>query len=217
MVKTFIANIQNLPDPKENPQILENIWQERKEKILTYKFESGRKESLGSALMLQKVLSQNNLNPQNIKYGKNGKPEIEGLHFNISHAENFVICSVSENPVGCDIEKIRSIKSGFEKRFFTQNEVSYLDKFSGEEKLKQFFRLWTMKESYMKFTGEGMKLALNRFEFIIEDSVKVFRDGILTSCFIKEYEFLDYCISVCSEKNDFASNLEFVEVMNMKL
>ena len=206
MVKTYIANIQKLPDPKENPQILENIWEERKEKILIYKFESGRKESLGSALMLQKVLSKNNLNPQNIKYGQNGKPEIEGLHFNISHAENFVICSVSENPVGCDIEKIRSIKSGFEKRFFTQNEVSYLDKFSGEEKLKQFFRLWTMKESYMKFTGDGMKLALNRFEFIIEDSVKVFRDGLLIPCFIKEYEFLDYCISICSEENDFASN-----------
>lgn len=216
MVKTFIANIQNLPDPKENPQILENIWQERKEKILTYKFESGRKESLGSALMLQKVLSQNNLNPQNIKYGKNGKPEIDGLHFNISHAENFVICSVSENPVGCDIEKIRSVKSGFEKRFFTQNEVSYLDKFSGEEKLKQFFRLWTMKESYMKFTGDGMKLALNRFEFIIEDSVKVFRDGILIPCFIKEYELSGYKISVCAKENDFAPKLEFVEVINME-
>ena len=143
----------------------------------------------------------------------NGKPEISGLNFNISHSKNFVICSVSENPVGCDIEKIRSIKSGFEKRFFTQNEVCYLDKFSGEEKLKQFFRLWTMKESYMKFTGEGMKLALNRFEFIIEDSVKVFRDGILIPCFIKEYEFLDYCISICAQKNDFAPNLEFVDLL----
>ena len=124
-----------------------------------------------------------------------------------------MICSVSENPVGCDIEKIRSIKSGFEKRFFTQNEVSYLDKFTDEAKLKQFFRLWTMKESYMKFTGDGMKLALNRFEFIIEDSVKVFRDGSLTSCFIKEYEFLDYCISICAQKNDFAPNLEFVDLL----
>ena len=211
MVKTFIANIQNLPDPKENPQILENIWEERKEKILTYKFENGRKESLGSALMLQKVLSQKNLNPQNIKYGKNGKPEIEGLHFNISHAENFVICSVSENPVGCDIEKIRSIKSGFEKRFFTQNEVSYLDKFSGEEKLKQFFRLWTMKESYMKFTGDGMKLALNRIEFVFDDSIKVFRDGILCDCNFKEYELSGYKISVCAKENEFASTLEFVD------
>ena len=213
MVKTYIANIQKLPDPKENYKILENIWQERKEKILSYKFENGRKESLGSALMLQKVLFQNNLTPQNIKYGQNGKPEISGLNFNISHSKNFVICSVSENPVGCDIEKVRSIKSGFEKRFFTQNEVSYLDKFTDEAKLKQFFRLWTMKESYMKFTGDGMKLALNRFEFIIEDSVKVFRDGILQNCFIKEYEILDYCISICSEENDFASNLEFIDLL----
>ena len=213
MVKTYIANIQKLPDPKENYKILENIWQERKEKILSYKFENGRKESLGSALMLQKVLFQNNLTPQNIKYGQNGKPEISGLNFNISHSKNFVICSVSENPVGCDIEKIRPVKSGFEKRFFTQNEVSYLEKFLGDEKLKQFCRLWTMKESYMKFTGEGMKLALNRFEFIIEDSVKVFRDGVLCSCFIKEYEFLDYCISICAQKNDFAPNLEFVDLL----
>ena len=211
MVKTFIANIQKLPDPKENSKILESIWQERKEKILSYKFENGRKESLGSALMLQKVLSQKNLNPQNIKYGKNGKPEIEGLHFNISHAENFVICSVSENPIGCDIEKIRSVKSGFEKRFFTQNEVAYLEKFSCEEKLNQFFRLWTMKESYMKFTGEGMKLALNRIEFVLDYSIKVFRDGILCDCNFKEYEFLGYKISVCAKENDFASNLEFVD------
>ena len=213
MVKTYIANIQKLPDPKENSKILESIWQERKDKILSYKFENGRKESLGSALMLQKVLFQNNLTPQNIKYGQNGKPEISGLNFNISHSKNFVICSVSENPVGCDIEKIRSIKSVFEKRFFTPNEVSYLDKFSGDEKLKQFCRLWTMKESYMKFTGEGMKLALNRFEFNIEDSVKVFRDGVSCSCFIKEYEILDYCISICSEENDFASNLEFIDLL----
>lgn len=213
MVKTYIANIQKLPDPKENYKILESIWQERKEKILSYKFENGRKESLGSALMLQKVLFQNNLIPQNIKYGQNGKPEISGLNFNISHSKNFVICSVSENPVGCDIEKIRPVKSGFEKRFFTKNEVAYLEKFLGDERLKQFCRLWTMKESYMKFTGDGMKLALNRFEFIIEDSVKVFRDGVLCSCFIKEYEILDYCISICSEENDFASNLEFIDLL----
>ena len=211
MVKTFIANIQNLPDPKENPQILENIWQERKEKILTYKFESGRKESLGSALMLQKVLFQNNLNLQDVKFGNNKKPEIDGIFFNISHSDNFVICSVSENPVGCDIEKIRCVKSGFEKRFFTKNEVAYLEKFSGEEKLNQFFRLWTMKESYMKFTGEGMKLALNRIEFVFDDSIKVFRDGILCDCNFKEYELSGYKISVCAKENDFASTLEFVD------
>ncbi len=211
MVKTFVANILNLPDPKENPNLLDEFLQDRKEKILSHKNLEGRKQSFVSTLLLQKILLQNNLNLQDVKFGNNKKPEIDGIFFNISHSDNFVICSVSENPVGCDIEKIRSVKSGFEKRFFTQNEVAYLEKFSCEEKINQFFRLWTMKESYMKFTGEGMKLALNRIEFAFDDSIKVFRDGILCDCNFKEYEFLGYKISVCAKENDFASNLEFVD------
>lgn len=211
MVKTFVANILNLPDPKENPNLLDEFLQDRKEKILFHKNLEGRKQSFASTLLLQKILLQNNLNLQDVKFGNNKKPEIDGIFFNISHSDNFVICSVSENPVGCDIEKIRSVKSGFEKRFFTQNEVAYLEKFSCEEKLNQFFRLWTMKESYMKFTGEGMKLALNRIEFVLDYSIKVFRDGILCDCNFKEYEFLGYKISVCAKENDFASNLEFVD------
>jgi 4'-phosphopantetheinyl transferase len=134
MVKTFVANILNLPDPKENPNLLDEFLQDRKEKILSHKNLEGRKQSFASTLLLQKILLQNNLNLQDVKFVNNKKPEIDGIFFNISHSDNFVICSVSENPVGCDIEKIRCVKSGFEKRFFTQNEVAYLEKFSCEEK-----------------------------------------------------------------------------------
>lgn len=211
MVKTFVANIENLPDPKENPNLLDEFLQDRKEKILSHKNLEGRKQSFASTLLLQEILLQNNLNLQDVKFGNNKKPEIDGIFFNISHSDNFVICSVSKNPVGCDIEKIRSVKSGFEKRFFTQNEVAYLEKFSCEEKFNQFFRLWTMKESYMKFTGEGMKLALNRIEFVFDYSIKVFRDGILCDCNFKEYELSGYKISVCAKENEFASTLEFVD------
>ena len=211
MVKTFIANIEKFLDPKENPHLLDEFLQDRKEKILSHKNKEGRKQSFASSLLLKKILQQNNLKLQDVNYAKNKKPEIDGIFFNISHSENFVICSTSKKSVGCDIEKIRPVKKDFETRFFTQNEVAYLNKFDGEEKLNQFFRLWTMKESYMKMTGEGMKLALNRFEFIIEDSIKVYRDGLLCNCNIKEYELLGYKISVCVEENEFASNLEFVE------
>ena len=37
MVKTFVANILNLPDPKENPNLLDEFLQDRKEKILSHK------------------------------------------------------------------------------------------------------------------------------------------------------------------------------------
>ena len=211
MVKTYISNIKNLLDPEENPILLKDIWNSRKEKILSHKTPSGRKQSLGSALLLQKILLQNKLEPNDIKIGKNGKPEIEGLCFNLSHSDEYITCSTSEKPLGCDIEKIRQVKKGFETRFFTEREVLYLNQFK-EDKLNQFFRLWTMKESYMKMTGEGMTLALNRFEFIFDNEIKVYRDGILCNCFIKEYEIPNYKISVCSEDSIFADEIEFINL-----
>lgn len=211
MVKTFISNIKNLLDPEENPILLKDIWNSRKEKILSHKTPSGRKQSLGSALLLQKILLQNELEPNDIKIGKNGKPEIEGICFNLSHSDEYVICSTSEKPLGCDIEKIRQVKKGFETRFFTEREVLYLNQFR-EDKLNQFFRLWTMKESYMKMTSEGMSLALNRFEFSFDNEIKVYRDGILCNCFIKEYEIPNYKISVCSEDSIFADEIEIINL-----
>lgn len=211
MVKTYISNIKNLLDPEENPILLKDIWNLRKEKILSHKTPSGRKQSLGSALLLQKILLQNKLEPNDIKIGKNGKPEIEGICFNLSHSDEYVICSTSEKTLGCDIEKIRQVKKGFETRFFSEREVLYLNQFR-EDKLNQFFRLWTMKESYMKMTGEGMTLALNRFEFIFDNEIKVYRDGILCNCFIKEYEIPNYKISVCSEDSIFADEIEFINL-----
>ena len=121
------------------------------------------------------------------------------------------ITSTSEKPLGCDIEKIRQVKKGFETRFFTEREVLYLNQFR-EDKLNQFFRLWTMKESYMKMTGEGMTLALNRFEFSFDNEIKVYRDGILCNCFIKEYEIPNYKISVCSEDSIFADEIEIINL-----
>ena len=211
MVKTYISNIKNLFDPEENPILLKDIWNSRKEKILSHKTPSGRKQSLGSALLLQKILLQNKLKSNDIKIGKNGKPEIEGICFNLSHSDEYVICSTSEKTLGCDIEKIRQVKKGFETRFFSEREVLYLNQFR-EDKLNQFFRLWTMKESYMKMTGEGMTLALNRFEFIFDNEIKVYRDGILCNCFIKEYEIPNYKISVCSEDSIFADEIEFINL-----
>lgn len=211
MVKTYISNIKNLLDPEENPILLKDIWNLRKEKILSHKTPSGRKQSLGSALLLQKILLQNKLEPNDIKIGKNGKPEIEGICFNLSHSDEYVICSTSEKTLGCDIEKIRQVKKGFETRFFSEREVLYLNQFR-EDKLNQFFRLWTMKESYMKMTGEGMTLALNRFEFIFDNEIKVYRDGILCNCFIKEYEIPNYKISVCSEDSIFADEIEIINL-----
>lgn len=198
MVQLYTLNIENLKDPLEHSEVLEGLSKERQEKILRYKQEHSRKQGLGAALLLKEVLEDAGLSMEDITYGKNGKPQIEGLHFNLSHSGDMVILAVSDNEVGCDIEKISDVKEGIVDRFFAESEIEYLNKFEGIEKQREFFRLWTIKESYMKLTGEGMSLSLSGFEVLMDERVQIYREGQLCPCFIKEYEIEGYKAAVCA-------------------
>ena len=207
MVKVYIEDVSNLPDPLECPEVLTGLPDERIQKTLRYRQLKDRKQSLGAGLLLKKCLNEYNINIDDIRYGRHGKPELEGIYFNLSHSCDMVVCVVSDRSVGCDIEKIRDIDPGLADRFFTKNEIQYLEQFHGDEKRDEFYRLWTMKESYMKMTGEGMSLSLNRFEFRITDDIKVYRDGSLYDCHIKEYEIPGYKLTVCAKEQIFADEL----------
>jgi len=204
MVYVYVADIKDLPDPLEAPESMDGLSEKRKEKIHRYLYPKDRKQSLGAGLLLNEVLSLHGVLVDDIVYGENGKPKIPGICFNLSHSEDMVICAVSEKPIGCDVEKVKEANLKVADRFFTEKEVEYLNALDKDNRADAFFRLWTMKESYMKMTGEGMKLALDQFEFVFEEPVKVFRNGEICPCFIKEYELPGYKVSVCAEDGEFA-------------
>lgn len=208
MVYVYASEVTNLPDPRDFPEVMEGLTENRKEKTLRYLQAKDRKQSLGAGLLLKKVLQMHGADVDNIRLGANGKPELDDICFNLSHSHEMVVCAVSEKAVGCDIEKIKKAPEKLAERYFCENEIIHLNKFQNEEKEREFFRLWTMKESYMKMTGEGMKLALNRFEFVFENPVKVYRDGELCSCFVKEYEIPGYKLTVCAEEAEFADEVK---------
>lgn len=199
-----MTNVTSLPDPREFPEIMNGLPEERKQKTLRYKQLNDRKQSLGAGLLLEKVLRIRGKSMETIRYGEHGKPEIDGIYFNLSHSHDIAVCAVSDKPVGCDVEKIEEVTKRIAERFFTENEIAYLERFEEEEKLNEFFRIWTMKESYMKMTGEGMSLGLKNFEFIFRDKVEVYRENNLCSCTIKEYEIPGYKLTVCAEETEFA-------------
>lgn len=207
MVKVYMTKTGNYPDPKECPEHLDGVPQKRKEKILRYRTEEARKQGLASSLLLQQVLLLHGKDMNYISYGENGKPEIEGIYFNLSHSHEIAVCAVSDAPVGCDVEKIEKRREKVATHFFTSKEITYMDSLLEKEKDDAFYRLWTMKESYMKMTGEGMKLSLKRIEFIFEEKVRVYRDGTRCDCCIKEYEIPDYKLTVCSMENDFCQEI----------
>lgn len=211
MVYVYAIDIGVLPDPKENPVLLHQLCNSRRRKVMKYLQADDRKRCVGAGILLVEILPLYGGNPEKITYGPEGKPQTENVHFNLFHSGNLVICAVGGKAVGCDIEKIEKEPEGVAKRFFHQNEAEYLQKFSEPERSAMFFRLWTWKESYVKMTGEGLKLPLRDFEILPEgERIRVRRGDEMIPCCIKEYNVPGYQISVCAEEDEFARCVEYV-------
>ncbi|MEO4052794.1 4'-phosphopantetheinyl transferase superfamily protein [Solibacillus sp. CAU 1738] len=117
-----------------------------------------------------------------------------------------VICAVSSNQIGIDIEKQKIIDITIAHQFFTKKECDYIYSLENHQ-LNRFFEIWTFKESYIKALGLGLSLPLNSFSiikdrfnqnFIIESQSQ----GI--EFYLKNYLIdSNYRIAVCARNNVF--------------
>ncbi len=128
--------------------------------------------SVGAWGVLSALLLKCGYDPTSLNIRENccGKPYISGpcpMHFNLSHSGNFVLCAISDLPVGCDIESDSRKRRNIAERFFAEDEVRYLSVITDlKERDREFYRLWTLKESFQKLTGLGFSLPLNSFSFV---------------------------------------------------
>ena len=95
--------------------------------------------------------------------GEHGKPCFRihpEIRFNISHSEDLVICAVSDFEIGIDIqEKSRMNTDRIAKKVMSSAEhKEYLE---SSERQDFFYRVWVMKESYVKWTGDGITRELH--------------------------------------------------------
>lgn len=204
--------VNPLPDPLSVPRIMEGLPEERRKKILRFRQEKGRRQSLGAGLLLKYVMDEYGISMDTVHYGKNGKPEAEGICFNLSHSHEMVICAVSRKPVGCDIQWMGKAEMKVAEHFFCPEELAYLRQFEGEKLDEAFCRLWTMKESYIKMTGEGMSLSFRKFTVIPGETIQVMREGVREECFLKEYGMPGYRVTVCAEEKEFEEEIRMTDV-----
>ena len=123
MVHLYAADIGSLPDPKEAPALLQELDIERKCRIMKYLKAEDRKRSLGAGLLLNGVLPRYGASPDAVRAGADGKPEVEGIFFNLSHSGSVVICATAEKEVGCDVEKNRESAGGSGRAFFSHRRI----------------------------------------------------------------------------------------------
>lgn len=94
------------------------------------------------------VMADVELLPDSVKIireeGKKPRLDVDKVHFNLSHSHGITVCAMSHTEIGVDIEKVRPI----DMAKFTFIQAADED---------EFFEQWTKRESYVKFTGEGLK------------------------------------------------------------
>ncbi len=132
----------------------------RRERALEYRFPIDRVLCAKAYLLLKEGLRQ--------AYGvredpvfvcrENGKPYLRDhpdIYFNLSHCRKGVLCAIDEAEVGCDIEEIpAAVDEALCGICFQAEERRRI--MNAADPAAEFTRLWTMKEAYLKYTGEGI-------------------------------------------------------------
>lgn len=116
-----------------------------------------------------------------------GKPYFPGcpVEYSLSHCRGLVCCALSLSPVGVDAEAPRTFSPALLRRVCTQEELSWLT--AQQDQQQAFLSLWTLKESVMKLSGQGIGYGFQRASFTFPEGQPRFREpGVRLSQFVLE-------------------------------
>lgn len=210
--------------PQEFPQnlfekLLKCVDSTQLERILTCKNKSTAQSTLMGDIFVR-YLAANLLHMKSVDfrygYSINGKPYLMGcdtFQFNISHSGQYVAVSAGPFETGCDIQKYESNYHGMEQIVFNKAEQKLI------QSDKDFYRLWTLKESFLKAIGTGF----------LDDPTKYTVSNKIGSTKIlyhhNEYRFHEfdelnnYAVSVCAngEISNEINIISFEKIINTVL
>ena len=96
-----------------------------------------------------------------------GKPYLRDypqVFFNFSHCAVGILCGISEGELGVDIEPVKPFKDKLAERVCHENEKKILWTQPEDERGALFGRIWTSKESYLKYLGCGIDRPLSSLD-----------------------------------------------------
>lgn len=177
---------------------------QKKKELSSYAHTVSKKEHILAWSMLSFACKAETGKPVSqirLTFSAKGKPYLAGnpFYFSLSHSDGKVLCAVSENELGADIQLVRPVKDGVVKRVLCESERQIYEK--SENKPQCFASFWTQKESYLKYTGEGIAAGLGTLDFSAVSGKDSF--------FLYEKQFITFVdgsfvcsVCGCDEKND---------------
>ena len=138
-------------------EALASVSAQRQAQALRYRHERDQRLCVAAYRLLQRALATEygiDELPQ-FTYDANGKPVLAGhpdIYFSLSHCRAAVACAVSDRPVGIDVETLDHYSEEVAARVMNEEEMRQI--LESPHPDAAFTRLWTMKESLFKLTGD---------------------------------------------------------------
>lgn len=181
-VHVWLADLRNYDEHLMG--ILANLLSsEENNRMFRYLHEADRNRFLVGHGLLRLLLSRYlQQRPMDITFStsKHGKLYISqsDLSFNISHSGNMIALSfVKGKSVGIDVEQMHTLNEHIQiaKNFFSPQELTQIISEKNEEKKQEcFYKIWTVKEAYVKAIGFGLTRSLKTFEVLNDGGIKDF-------------------------------------------
>lgn len=135
------------------------VSDQRRCHALRYRQEHDQRLSVAAFRLLQHALREEHgiVAPPTFIYDVHGKPMLSDhpdIFFNLSHCHEAAACVVGTAPVGIDVESLSNYNADIVTAVMSDDEQRQIA--SSSDPRFTFIRLWTMKESLLKMTGEGM-------------------------------------------------------------
>lgn len=210
MIFTYYIDVTQFDNETLFQDKLKLLSPYRQQKIALLKHAKDRNRSLGAGIALDHALETYGLKEKSVEYefGEWGKPSLKyqpNIYFSLSHSGDYAICSIGDKAIGNDIELIKHGRLKVADRFFAREELDWMYAVQDEEEITQrMFRIWTMKESFLKATGKGISLPLGDFAVIVDEEkgkIRVKHSYNARFYHMKEYADIDgYRVAVCCEE-----------------
>jgi len=165
-VDVWVADLDALAPAPEDWAVLSPDEVERAQR---FRFDRHRNRFVRCRALLRQLIAEKTGGDAAaiaFRYGTYGKPELDGIHFNVSHAENLAAIALTrERPVGIDVEAIDATREvlPLARTAFSPVERIAIEALTSEQQIAAFFRGWTRKEAYLKLLGTGFSLSPESF------------------------------------------------------
>ena len=106
-----------------------------------------------------------------------GKPYFtdSSLFLSATDSDRYYLVAISDRPVGIDLQIQKKVRAeALSSRYFHPQEQEWIRNAPAEMQLDRFYTVWTAKEAYVKYTGQGIDESFGKFSvFSVPEAISV--------------------------------------------